>query len=41
MPSTVRVPDSLVSILQQKKNSGAELLLESNVYTVVKKVNLG
>lgn len=40
MPSSVCVPDSLVSILQQN-NSGAELLVESNVYTVVGKFNLG
>lgn len=40
MPSTACVPDSLVSILQQK-NSGAELLVESNVCTIAEKFNLG
>lgn len=39
MPSTVCVPESLVSILEQ--NSGAEPLVESNVYTLVEKFNLG
>lgn len=39
MPNTACVPDFLVSILQQK-NSGAELLVESNVCTVAEKFYL-